>query len=88
MPHTIFQKSSLASPPLRPPMAYPGVSLLIISAAHFFLSSASNPPWTIANIFCSFGRSWAEMHRSNHLGNEFKGYNFNFIDSDRDGDGN
>ena len=57
---TIFQKSSLASPPLRPPMAKPGTFLLISWLAQSFRFSTSKPPWTIGNRFCLSGLKWGE----------------------------
>jgi len=41
---TTLQKESFSSPPLRPPIAYPGVFLFTISAMQMLLNLASSPP--------------------------------------------
>uniref|UniRef100_A0A0K2TES0 Uncharacterized protein n=1 Tax=Lepeophtheirus salmonis TaxID=72036 RepID=A0A0K2TES0_LEPSM len=61
---TIFQKSSLASPPLNPPTANPGTGLSMSSLAHSIRFSALRPPCTIGKRFWSCCLAWAEIQRS------------------------
>ena len=62
-----LQYSSFASPPDKPPIAIPGVSLLIISLVQISRNLRSRPPWIIQKRFCLSGCLWAAMHRSSHL---------------------
>mmetsp|Transcript_35980 Transcript_35980/g.101294 ORF Transcript_35980/g.101294 Transcript_35980/m.101294 type:complete len:241 (+) Transcript_35980:299-1021(+) len=63
---TTLQKSSLDSPPARPPMAYPGrcASRAMSPSRLRSRSRGLSPPCTMAKRFCASGREWAAMHRS------------------------
>mmetsp|Transcript_25528 Transcript_25528/g.69288 ORF Transcript_25528/g.69288 Transcript_25528/m.69288 type:complete len:210 (-) Transcript_25528:241-870(-) len=61
---TMRQKSSLDSPPARPPIAYPGKSRSTSCAALSRLNSGSSPPCTMPKRFCSCGLECALIHLS------------------------
>lgn len=61
---TTLQYASFSSPPDKPPMAMPGVSLATISAVHCLLRSKSSPPCMMQNRFCLSGYLCACMQRS------------------------
>jgi hypothetical protein len=61
-----LQNASFASPPDKPPIAIPGVSLATISSVHLFRRSKSKPPWMIQKRFCRSGYLCAAMQRSSH----------------------
>jgi hypothetical protein len=61
--HTL-QNSSLASPPDKPPIAMPGVSLFTISRQHVSRRSRSKPPCMIQKRFCESGFLCAAIQRS------------------------
>jgi hypothetical protein len=61
------QKLAFASPPDKPPIAIPGVSLATISLQHSLLISRSKPPCMMQNRFCFSGYLCAAMQRSSHL---------------------
>lgn len=63
---TTRQNSSLDSPPLNPPIAYPLASLFIISAMHILRRPKSSPPCIIGNNDCA-GFVCAAIHLSSHL---------------------
>jgi hypothetical protein len=66
-----LQYELLSSPPLRPPMAMPGVSRLTISSQHWRLKSRSRPPWIMQNRFWLSGFLCAAIQRSNHRTERF-----------------
>lgn len=61
---TTLQYASFSSPPLKPPIAMPGVSRATISSQHSLRSPKFSPPCMMQNRFCVSGFLCAAMHLS------------------------